>query len=42
MRADVRADMSSLRAEMFKWALLFWAGQFAAVVAALSFMLRPH
>lgn len=40
LRADLRADMANLRADMLKWSLLFWVGQFAALTAAMSYMLR--
>jgi hypothetical protein len=31
--------MVDVRADMFKWALMFWIAQFAAVIGALSYML---
>jgi hypothetical protein len=31
--------MANVRADLFKWMLLFWIGQFAALVGALSLML---
>jgi len=36
----IRREMSDLRADLLKWALLFWVGQFAAFTAVLSYMLR--
>ncbi len=38
----IREDMANMRADLFKWALLFWIGQFAALIGALSFMLPPR
>jgi hypothetical protein len=35
----IRTEMANMRADMFKWMLAFWIGQFAALVGALSFML---
>jgi len=36
----IRREMSDLRADLLKWSLLFWVGQFAAFTAVLSYMLR--
>lgn len=36
----IRQEMSDLRADLLKWSLLFWVGQFAAFTAVLSYMLR--
>ena len=36
----IRQEMADQRAELLKWSLLFWVGQFAAFTAVLSFMLR--
>jgi hypothetical protein len=38
--AALRKEMSDQRAELLKWSLLFWVGQFAAFTAVLSFLLR--
>ena len=38
--ADLRTQMAELRADLLKWSMLFWIGQFAAFTAVLSFMLR--
>jgi hypothetical protein len=38
----IRREMSDLRADLLKWTLLFWIGQFAAFTAVLSYMLRGH
>ena len=38
--AAIRREMSDLRADLLKWSLLFWVGQFAAFTAVLSYMLR--
>ena len=35
----IRTEMANMRADLFKWMLAFWVGQFAALVGALSFML---
>lgn len=40
--AGIRIEMAGMRADMFKWMLMFWIGQFAALVGALSFMLPPR
>jgi len=40
--AAIRHEMSDLRAELLKWSLLFWIGQFAAFTAVLSYMLRSR
>jgi hypothetical protein len=37
--AGIRTEMANMRADMFKWMLVFWIGQFAALVGALWFML---
>jgi hypothetical protein len=37
--AGIRTEMALMRADMFKWMLMFWVGQFAALVGALSLML---
>ena len=37
--SSIRQEMATLRADMCKWMLAFWIGQFAALVGALSFML---
>lgn len=36
----LRKEMAEQRAELLKWSMLFWIGQFAAFTAVLSFMLR--
>ncbi len=38
--AALRKEAADHRVELLKWCLLFWIGQFAAVAAVLSFMLR--
>ena len=35
----MRSEMAGMRADLFTWMLMFWIGQFAALVGALSFML---
>ena len=37
--AQLRVEMERTRAEVIKWNLFFWIGQFAALIAALSVML---
>ena len=37
--AGVRQEIANTRADVFKWTLMFWIGQFAAIISALSFML---
>ena len=37
--AGIRTEMANMRADLFKWMLAFWIGQFAALAAVLSFML---
>jgi hypothetical protein len=37
--AGIRTEMANMRADLFKWMLAFWIGQFAALLGALSFML---
>ena len=36
----LRKEMSDMRVEMVRASFLFWLGQFAALVAALGYMLR--
>ena len=36
----LRVELHALRSDMFKWAFVFWAGQFVAVTGALALMLR--
>ena len=38
--ASVRQDMASQRADLIKWAFLFWLGQVGATAAMLALMLR--
>jgi hypothetical protein len=35
-RADFRVDMADLKAELLKWAMLFWVAQAAAVAGIVS------
>ena len=37
--ASLRVEMERARADVIKWTLMCWIGQFAAITAALSFML---
>ena len=36
----IRVEVERMRSDVIKWNLLFWIGQFAAVVTALTFMLN--
>lgn len=38
----IRQEMANQRAELLKWSLIFWIGQFAAFTAVRSFMLRAR
>ena len=38
--ATLRTEMATSRFEMLKWAFVFWIGQFAAVSAMMTFLLR--
>ena len=38
--AAVRLEVERTRTDVIKWNLLFWIGQFAAVLGALSFLLQ--
>ncbi len=40
LETGLRGDMAALRAELLKWAFLFWAGQLAGVAAIVGMMLR--
>jgi hypothetical protein len=40
--AGIRQEMTHTRADLMKWTLLLWLGQFAALTAVLSYMLRGH
>ena len=37
--AGIRIEMANMRADVIRWNLVFWVGQVAAMVAALSIML---
>jgi hypothetical protein len=37
--AQIRVEMANMRADVIRWNLVFWVGQFAAMMTALSFML---
>jgi hypothetical protein len=39
--AEMRVEMSEMRSDTIKWSFLFWIGQVAVIIAALSYMLRP-
>jgi len=38
--ASIRDEMSRLRADVLRWSLLFWLGQFAALATLFSILLR--
>jgi hypothetical protein len=38
----IRHEMMHIRADLMKWTFLLWLGQFAALTAVLSYMLRGH
>jgi hypothetical protein len=38
--ASLRQDMIGVKADLMKWTLLLWLGQFAALTAVLSYMLH--
>jgi hypothetical protein len=40
--AALRQDMIGVKADLMKWTLLLWLGQFAALTAVLSYMLRAR
>ena len=40
LRADLRSDVSSLRAELLKWMFLFWVGHVAATVGIVFAALK--
>jgi hypothetical protein len=37
--AQIRVEMANMRADVIRWNLVFWVGQLAAMMTALSFML---
>lgn len=40
LRVDLVRELHVMRADLFKWSFLFWIGQLAAVIGALTFVLR--
>jgi len=40
--AALRQDLIDVKADLMKWTLLLWLGQFAALTAVLSYMLRAR
>ncbi len=38
--AGIRVEIARTRADLMKWSLLMWIGQFAAILGAMSFMLQ--
>ena len=42
LRVDLVREIHGMRADLFKWSFLFWIGQLAAVIGALTFVLRNH
>ena len=39
---EIRVELAETKAEMIKWTLVMWIGQFAALAGVMSFLLRPH
>lgn len=40
LREQMTQQLSALRFDLLKWSFLFWLGQFAALTAVLSFLLK--
>ncbi len=40
VRVDMAKEFAETRASLMKWSFLFWIGQFAAVSAMMTFLLR--
>ena len=40
LRIDLVRELHVMRADLFKWSFLFWIGQLATVIGALTFVLR--
>jgi hypothetical protein len=38
----IRVELAETKAEMIKWTLVMWIGQFAALAGVMAFLLRPH
>jgi hypothetical protein len=42
MGAELRTEMASTRFSVLMWAFVFWIGQFAAMSAMMTFLLRIY
>jgi hypothetical protein len=40
--AAIRVELAETKAEVIKWTLLMWIGQFAALAGVMAFLLRPR
>jgi len=40
--AAIRVELAETKAEVIKWTLLMWIGQFAALASVMAFLLRPR
>lgn len=40
--AGLRLEMAETKADIIKWTLVMWIGQFAALAAVMAFLLRPR
>jgi len=40
--AAIRVELAETKAEIIKWTLVMWIGQFAALAGVISFVLRSH
>lgn len=40
LKAEIKTDMASSKAEIIKWMFLFWTAQVAVIIGFLSFALR--
>jgi hypothetical protein len=40
--AAIRVELAETKAEVIKWTLVMWIGQFAALTSVMAFLLRSH
>jgi hypothetical protein len=40
--AAIRVELAETKAEVIKWTLVMWIGQFAALASVMAFLLRSH
>lgn len=40
LRLDITQQLAEMRFDLLKWSFLFWIGQFAGIVAVLTFIFR--